>query len=324
MNRACSFLKRLFFSLLFILATSASGKADFTHVVERGDSLYSIAKKYHLAAKEIQEVNGLRDTKIRVGQSLAIPEKGMKAGTAPESKKGTQQESGEDEFLGWDIPETHAVKKGETLAKIAHRYHLSLEDLEAINALKGKRLKPGQTIYLQSPPEAKQEEKEGAGNENREERKEPSAEVAEVIAKGNESFAEEKDRQLLAKVAKAFLGLKYSRGRTSINGMDCSAFVQKVFRIFDVDLPRTTREQFRVGYMVAREALGIGDLVFFKRGQARRPGHVGIYIGNGQFIHTSLRKKKVEVNSLENRYFSKRFIGAKRIGETKKQPEIEE
>jgi cell wall-associated NlpC family hydrolase len=105
--------------------------------------------------------------------------------------------------------------------------------------------------------------------------------------------------------------------------MDCSSFVQKVFRIFDVDLPRTTREQFQVGYAVAREALAIGDLIFFKRGQARRPGHVGIYLGNGQFIHTSLRKQRVQVNSLESRYFAARFIGAKRIGETQKQPEIE-
>jgi cell wall-associated NlpC family hydrolase len=106
--------------------------------------------------------------------------------------------------------------------------------------------------------------------------------------------------------------------------MDCSAFVQKVFRVINVDLPRTTREQFQIGYAVAREALRMGDLVFFRRGEARRPGHVGIYIGDGQFIHTSLRKKQVEVNQLENRYFARRFLGAKRIGEAAKQPEIEE
>ncbi|MDP3040527.1 MAG: peptidoglycan endopeptidase, partial [Deltaproteobacteria bacterium] len=223
-----------------------------------------------------------------------------------------------------EIPETHTVKKGETLAKIAYRYHLWVEDLEEINQLRGKKLKPGQIIYLQPPLKAKQEEIEGDGKEKREEKKEVSDEVAKVVVKRNEFLAEEKDQQLLVRVAKAFLGLKYSRGGTNINGMDCSAFVQKVFRIFDIDLPRTTREQFLVGYTVAREALCIGDLVFFKRGQARRPGHVGIYIGNGQFIHTSLRKQRVEVNSFENRYFSTRFIGAKRIEEVKERLEAEE
>lgn len=265
---------RFFFPFLFILATSSPAKADLTYVVKRGDSLYSIAKKFHLSVEEIQEANDLDDTKIRAGQRLAIP--------------------------GIDPGDTAAEKK------------------------KGKKLKPGQIIYLQPPLKAKQEEIEGDGKEKREEKKEVSDEVAKVVVKRNEFLAEEKDQQVLVRVAKAFLGLKYSRGGTNINGMDCSAFVQKVFRIFDIDLPRTTREQFLVGYTVAREALRIGDLVFFKRGQARRPGHVGIYIGNGQFIHTSLQKQRVEVNSFENRYFSTRFIGAKRIEEVKERLEAEE
>ncbi len=274
MKQPCSLLMRFFFPFLFILATSSPAKADLTYVVKRGDSLYSIAKKFHLSVEEIQEANDLDDTKIRAGQRLAIP--------------------------GIDPGDTAAEKK------------------------KGKKLKPGQIIYLQPPLKAKQEEIEGDGKEKREEKKEVSDEVAKAVVKRNEFLAEEKDQQVLVRVAKAFLGLKYSRGGTNINGMDCSAFVQKVFRIFDIDLPRTTREQFLVGYTVAREALRIGDLVFFKRGQARRPGHVGIYIGNGQFIHTSLRKQRVEVNSFENRYFSTRFIGAKRIEEVKERLEVEE
>ena len=319
MSRACSFLKRLFFSLLFILVTSASGKADFTHVVGPGESLYSIAKKYHLTVKAIQEANGLRNTRIRVGQNLAIPEDGAKAGGNSQGKKVAQQEPEEQEFPDWDIPETHVVKKGETLGKIAQRYHLAVEDLQAINALKGgKKLKPGQTIYLLPPLEAEQKERSEVGKESQGDKPEANTELASVMAPGGDGMAEEKDRQLLAKVAKAFLGLKYSRRGTSINGMDCSAFVQKIFRIFEVDLPRTTREQFQMGYAVAREALAIGDLVFFKRGQARRPGHVGIYIGDGQFIHTSLSNRQVQVNSLESRYFAARFIGAKRVGETRK------
>jgi cell wall-associated NlpC family hydrolase len=106
--------------------------------------------------------------------------------------------------------------------------------------------------------------------------------------------------------------------------LDCSAFVQKVFSIFGIDLPRTAREQFQVGYEVAREALRMGDLVFFKRSKTPRPIHVGIYIGDGRFIHTSLRKRRVDIDSMDSRYFATRFIGAKRIEEVKRPPETEE
>ncbi len=322
MSGTCSFLKGIFLSLLFILATTASGRADFNHVVKPGESLYSIAKKYRLTVGVIQEVNELQGTRIRAGQNLAIPGDGAKAGGAARGKKEALPESEEQEFPDWDIPETHVVKKGETLRKIAERYHLALEDLQEINALKeGRKLKPGQTIYLLPPLEAEPKEKPEVTEESQGIKPETNVESPPVIVPGGEGVAEEKDRHLLAKVAQAFLGLKYSRRGTSINGMDCSAFVQKVFRIFDVDLPRTTREQFQMGYAVAREALAIGDLVFFKRGQARRPGHVGIYIGDGQFIHTSLRNQRVQVNNLESRYFAARYIGAKRVGETRKGPE---
>jgi cell wall-associated NlpC family hydrolase len=70
-----------------------------------------------------------------------------------------------------------------------------------------------------------------------------------------------------------------------------------------------------MGYAVAQNALKAGDLVFFKRAKARQPTHVGIYIGNDQFIHTSLKKKQVDIGSTDSGYFKKWFLGAKRIEE---------
>jgi len=117
--------------------------------------------------------------------------------------------------------------------------------------------------------------------------------------------------------------VKYRRGGTSIKtGLDCSAYVQKVFRMVGMDLPRTAREQFGVGMEVARNALRLGDLVFFKRSQAKRPAHVGIYIGNDQFIHSSTTKRKIRVDSLNTRYFSARFIGGRRVQEIKESPRV--
>ena len=125
----------------------------------------------------------------------------------------------------------------------------------------------------------------------------------------------EKERDHFVRVASGYLGLKYIRGGNSSNGVDCSAFVQKVFRVMGIDLPRTAREQFQVGYRVAREALEIGDLVFFKRNRATRPTHVGIYLGDGRFIHASRKKQRVYIDHLDSRYFAARFIGGKRLDE---------
>jgi len=95
-------------------------------------------------------------------------------------------------------------------------------------------------------------------------------------------------------------------------GIDCSGYVQKVFGLLDVSLPRTAREQFHIGEPVSKEELSIGDLVFF-RTYASFPSHVGIYLGNDLFIHASSRSRKVSIDSLDTPYYVKRFIGAKRL-----------
>ncbi len=89
--------------------------------------------------------------------------------------------------------------------------------------------------------------------------------------KGLGFFITEKDRELMVRVAKSFLGLRYTRVGTSINGLDCSAFVQRVFKVFGIEMPRTTREQYKIGYAVSRDSLCQGDLVFFKRGPSGQP-----------------------------------------------------
>jgi cell wall-associated NlpC family hydrolase len=196
-------------------------------------------------------------------------------------------------------------------------------DLEQINQLSGKKLKEGQILYLQRLGEAGGELEAGGENSGVEDKKERAEWVRDPF-QGKGFLPDEKDRQHLVRVASGFLGLKYNRGGSTSNGVDCSAFVQKVFRLFGIALPRTAREQFQVGYKVAREALDIGDLVFFKRSKATRPTHVGIYIGDGRFIHTSLRKQRVHIDNLDSHYFAARFIGAKRLEEVKRSPEPEE
>jgi peptidoglycan endopeptidase LytE len=319
-----SLLMRFAFLCFFsILIFPLPARADFSHTVKPGDSLFRIAKKFHVAIFQIQAANGLGDEKIYPGQRLIIPVAFPKAGTDSTAKKSAHAGAGKTGDAGPDVAATHIVKKGETVPKIAQRYRLRDTDLEPINPLPGRKLKAGPTPYFPRPGEAREgleEGRENSGVEGKAER----AEFARDSIRGRGFLLDEKDQEHLVRVASGFLGLKYSRGGSTSNGVDCSAFVQKVFRLFGIDLPRTAREQFQVGYQVAREALEIGDLVFFKRSKTTRPTHVGIYLGDGRFIHTSLRKQRVYIDLLDSRYFAARFIGGKRIEDFKGSPGPEE
>ena len=106
-------------------------------------------------------------------------------------------------------------------------------------------------------------------------------------------------------------GTPYRIGGSTRNGLDCSAFVQTAYRdLFAVDLPRTTKRQAGRGERVRRTRLQSGDLVFFKTGWFER--HVGIYVGDGAFIHAST-SKGVTRSSLADSYWSKRYWKSVRV-----------
>ena len=108
-----------------------------------------------------------------------------------------------------------------------------------------------------------------------------------------------------------FLGAPYRLGGSSVTGIDCSAFVKKIYQFFNINLPRTAFEQSHVGLRVARGELIEGDLLFFKT--RRKLGHVGIYIGNNEFVHASSRKRGVRIDNLNTPYFDRRFVRAVRL-----------
>ncbi len=119
------------------------------------------------------------------------------------------------------------------------------------------------------------------------------------------------DNELLHK-AYGLLGIKYRFGGNGYTGIDCSAFVKKVFASQNLLLPRTAREQYAVGVDVPTEELQKGDLLFFHT-YADFPSHVGIYIGDGLMIHASSLGGKVMISRVDTPYLISRFIGARRI-----------
>lgn len=119
-------------------------------------------------------------------------------------------------------------------------------------------------------------------------------------------------RRELVATARRFLGVPYCWGGESAkSGFDCSGLTMVTYRLNGLKLPRNSRLQFAVGTPVPRSELRRGDLVFFATSGGRRVSHVGIYIGNGKFIHAPRQGKNVRIASLSSRYFSKTYVGGR-------------
>jgi len=120
-------------------------------------------------------------------------------------------------------------------------------------------------------------------------------------------------RQLLADFALQMLDIRYRRGgRVPATGFDCSGFVHYVFtQVLGVDLPANSASQFSSGSRIGKADLLKGDLVFFHM-HGKRVSHVGIYLGDGRFIHSPTTGQRVRVDKLDTPYWARRFAGARR------------
>ena len=115
----------------------------------------------------------------------------------------------------------------------------------------------------------------------------------------------------IIKTAKKYIGVPYKWGGTTPKGFDCSGYVQYVFNKHGIELPRTSREQYYTGYKVSKSNLQPGDLVFFNT-SGKGVSHVGIYIGDGDFIH-SASSKGIVIADLFGNYWSSYYLGARRV-----------
>ena len=141
---------------------------------------------------------------------------------------------------------------------------------------------------------------------------EPSEETTEENTR--EASTSSSEGKEVVEFAKEYLGYKYVAGGSSPStGFDCSGFTTYVFRNFGVSLNRSSKDQIKNGTAVSKSNLQPGDIVIFKNQGKTAIGHVGIFIGNGNFIHAANKKEGVVITALSSSYYSQRYVGARRV-----------
>ena len=319
-------MKRLYKLLLPLSVATITAHATtktIKHTVKSGESLYTIAKKNHTTIDTLCQVNHIkRDKVLKVGQAIKIPVKGTKS-VQKHVKKST-----------------YTVKKGDTLIGLAKRYHTTVSAIREANGLSKKdMLKYGQKLTLpvvkKTPHSIHLAKKRVRDQEKKLARtlisqrhiapkKEKKRQQAHRYSLSDIVFGSnhKKEHTLSAKsqkiieLAKKKLGKRYVWGAVGQrNTFDCSGLTSYVCKANGIHIPRRAIEQSKYGKYVSRSELKPGDLVFFDTSKRRRGyvNHVGIYIGNGKFIHASSAKKKVVITSLNKPFYSQRFKGGRRV-----------
>jgi LysM repeat protein len=259
---------------------------------------------------ELKAANNLLKNQVKVGDTLIIPTRSASSGAEENGKGGST---------------TYKVRKDDTLSRIAKKTGVTVSELKRLNTLGKGKLKPGKILVLKDtdaePKKLARQAKvlqlkyKDLFNEKDYEQSladltDPEPDRPVDLTKNLELKVD--NVKVLKNKAYGFLGIRYRFGGSSKRGIDCSSFVQQVFREMEVSLPRTAREQFEVGSDVPPSDLQKGDLIFF-RTYAHFPSHVGIYLGNNRMIHASSRDRRVVISPLNTPYYRARFIGAKRI-----------
>jgi len=137
----------------------------------------------------------------------------------------------------------------------------------------------------------------------------------EAKKKGKTYHISALDKQKLLEDATYFKGGKYVWGGTTPKGFDCSGYVQYLYKKHNINLPRTAWAQSKKGISVKKQNLQKGDLLFFLTDKKRGipVTHVGIYIGNGKFIHAASRRKGIIISPITHGSYARCFVKAKRV-----------
>jgi peptidoglycan endopeptidase LytE len=272
--------------------------------VKEGDSLWTIGRKFGVSPEEIAKANGISLNKtLKIGEKLFIPKAGMKIAKEKKTsvKVSSTPRASSASHKGGII---YQIRAGDSLWTIGKRFGVSPEKIASANGISlNKTLQIGDKLIIPS-----QVRKQIAHSHLSKAKK-------TIIARKEKTSSKNMGNGVPGVVGTAlsYQGTRYSYGGFSSRGFDCSGFVKYVYQRHGLNLPHNAAAQYGYGKPVSKGELQPGDLVFFRTGRSRGINHVGIYIGNGKFIHASSARGRVRIDSLNEGYYKSRFVGAKRL-----------
>ncbi|SHF93250.1 C40 family peptidase [Ornithinibacillus halophilus] len=300
------------------------------YIVASGDSLWGIANKHNVTVDEIRVTNNLDNDTLQVGQKLIIPKESMgvlSPVTTPASSEAT-----------------YKVVSGDTLYSVARNNNVSVDALKQANKLTTNNLTVGQVLTIPSKGDVTQESptKEDVSVQGVQQSLKLLGYYAVPTMTGTydastttaiKNFQSDYGisvsgkvdqetqlaiehavvKQSIIKDSVNYLGVPYLWGGTSPSGFDCSGFVYYMFNQHGIDMPRNTSSGlYKQGESISTNQLQPGDLVFFAVNSTGNISHVGFYMGDNQWI-SATSSKGIAVYSMDNSYWSKYYVGAKRV-----------
>ena len=270
------------------VAPPTSTGSEYT--VVSGDSLSKIAAQFKTTVTALQQANNIQGTLIFVNQKLVIP--GSTTGTpapAPTPAPSSSQPTTPPQS---STAQNYTVVSGDSLSKIAVLHKVSVANLRAWNNLSSDMIFVGQKLSVGGASAVKPVTN-------------PTTPVQPVKPSPNATQA-----QKIVQVAQSLIGVPYVWGGATPAGFDCSGFIHYVYQQAGISVPRTNSKGMdaRSYYLDQPQ---VGDLVFFANTYTSGISHLGIYIGNNQFIHAG--SKGITVTSLNDSYWKKHFDSYKRF-----------
>ena len=255
-----------------------------THTVRAGETLWRIGKAYGVSVDELRQANSLRGDQLFAGRVLSLPRAVKPAWTLEEPAPATV---------------------------VTVNREASLRDTSSETTFAGAAPRPSAS----TPPPAKLQ---GNWVEVRlPDNRRAWAPVGSLVV----GSWQPQSPDTVLRVAREFIGVPYRWGGVDPNGWDCSGFVQEVYRLGGHQVPRMADAQYEACAKVQKEMMLPGDLVFFNT-DGSGVSHVGIYTGDGRFLHASSSRGVVE-DTFQEGYFSTRLVGAGRIPAWEVPPVVE-
>jgi len=272
------------------------------YTIKNGETLYTIAHKHHTTIEEVRKANKLKKGEIlKPGRALTVPlntyfpnKKSKKTKIVKNGKKTKIVKKNKKTKIVKNSKKVKIVKKSKKL-RYSRKTNKSLRT----------------TLTKHTAP---LRERTKMRNNNRITIDDIFFKVLHPFGMGSSSTSLSK-RANIIRLAKTKLGKRYVWGAVGKRGtFDCSGFTNYVYKKNGIHIPRTSFNQSKYGTYVSRNNLQKGDLIFFDTSKRHKGyvNHVGIYLGNGKFIHASSAKKKVVITSLKKKFYSQRYVGARR------------